>query len=172
MSTVLKTGRMPSACRTSRTTSAFRPRISPICRSEKPCRLAWRSSSGSSLSASAISAAISSIRKSWSTNHGSIFVDSNTSSWVAPARMACMTVLIRPSVGTWAFVSSSSLSPGSPTQVNCEPFFSSERSALFSASGKLRPIAIASPTDFMVVVSVASAEGNFSNANRGTFTTT
>ncbi len=37
---------------------------------------------------------------------------------------------------------------------------------------KLRPIAIASPTDFMWVVSVGSAPGNFSNANRGTFTTT
>ena len=37
---------------------------------------------------------------------------------------------------------------------------------------KLRPIDIASPTDFIVVVSVASAPGNFSNANRGAFTTT
>ena len=49
---------------------------------------------------------------------------------------------------------------------------SSERSAFCSASVKLRPIAIASPTDFMCVVSVGSAAGNFSNANRGTFTTT
>ena len=49
---------------------------------------------------------------------------------------------------------------------------SSERSALFRASGKLRPKAIASPTDFMWVVSVSSAVGNFSNANRGTLTTT
>jgi hypothetical protein len=36
----------------------------------------------------------------------------------------------------------------------------------------VRPIAIASPTDFMVVVSVASAAGNFSKLKRGTFTTT
>ena len=49
---------------------------------------------------------------------------------------------------------------------------SSERSAFCSASVKLRPIAIASPTDFMCVVSVGSAPGNFSNANRGTLTTT
>ena len=49
---------------------------------------------------------------------------------------------------------------------------SSERRALFSASGKLRPIAIASPTLFMCVVSTGSAPGNFSNANRGTLTTT
>ena len=33
-------------------------------------------------------------------------------------------------------------------------------------------MAIASPTDFMVVVRRVSAAGNFSNANRGTFTTT
>ena len=37
---------------------------------------------------------------------------------------------------------------------------------------KLRPRAIASPTLFMVVVRVGSAAGNFSNAKRGTFTTT
>ena len=49
---------------------------------------------------------------------------------------------------------------------------STERSAFCSASVKLRPIAIASPTLFIVVVSVGSAAGNFSNANRGTFTTT
>ncbi len=83
-----------------------------------------------------------------------------------------MTVLIRPSVGTAALASSSALSPTSETKSNCEPFFSSERRALFSASGKLRPSAMASPTDFMVVVSVASADGNFSKAKRGTLTTT
>ena len=33
-------------------------------------------------------------------------------------------------------------------------------------------MAIASPTLFMCVVSVVSAPGNFSNANRGTLTTT
>ena len=47
-----------------------------------------------------------------------------------------------------------------------------ERIALFSASEKLRPSDIASPTDFIVVVSSGSAPGNFSNANRGIFTTT
>lgn len=112
------------------------------------------------------------MRKSWSTNQGSIFVNSKTSSWVAPARMACMTVLMRPSVGRTAVRSSSSLSPGSPTKVNCEPFFSRERRAFWSASVKLRPMAMASPTDFMVVVRVASASGNFSKAKRGALTTT
>ncbi len=52
------------------------------------------------------------------------------------------------------------------------PFFSRERSAFWRASVKLRPMAIASPTDFMVVVRVESADGNFSKAKRGTLTTT
>ncbi len=112
------------------------------------------------------------MRKSWSTNQGSIFVYSKTSSWVAPARMACMTVLIRPSVGRTASSRSSILSPGSPTKVNWLPFFSRERSAFWKASVKLRPMAMASPTDFMVVVRVESADGNFSKAKRGALTTT
>ncbi len=37
---------------------------------------------------------------------------------------------------------------------------------------KVRPIAIDSPTDFIMVVSPALAAGNFSNAKRGHFTTT
>ena len=49
---------------------------------------------------------------------------------------------------------------------------SSERSAFCNNSWKVRPIAIASPTDFIEVVSVASAPGNFSKANRGIFVTT
>jgi hypothetical protein len=46
-----------------------------------------------------------------------------------------------------------------------------DRRAFCNASGKLRPIAIASPTLFIVVVNVVSAPGNFSKANLGTFTT-
>ena len=57
-------------------------------------------------------------------------------------------------------------------QWNDEPARSVERSAFCSASVKLRPIDIASPTLFIVVVSVGSAAGNFSNTNRGTLTTT
>ena len=37
---------------------------------------------------------------------------------------------------------------------------------------KVRPMAIASPTDFIAEVSVASASGNFSNVKRGIFVTT
>ena len=47
-----------------------------------------------------------------------------------------------------------------------------ERMAFCSASVKERPIAMASPTDFMVVVSAGSAPRNFSKAKRGTLTTT
>ncbi len=62
--------------------------------------------------------------------------------------------------------------PGGAAQLNGAPGCSSERSAFCSASAKQRPMAIASPTDFMCVVSAGSAPGNFSNAKRGTFTTT
>ncbi len=69
-------------------------------------------------------------------------------------------------------VASSSPVGASPSQWNVTPPLSMERRALPSASVKLRPSAMASPTDFMVVVRVSSAAGNFSNANRGTLTTT
>ena len=49
---------------------------------------------------------------------------------------------------------------------------SSERSAFCRLSWKVRPIAIASPTDFIEVVSTGSAPGNFSKAKRGTLVTT
>jgi len=49
---------------------------------------------------------------------------------------------------------------------------SSERIRLASASLKVRPIDMTSPTDFICVVKVASAPGNFSKAKRGTLTTT
>ena len=47
-----------------------------------------------------------------------------------------------------------------------------ERRAFCSDSAKLRPMAIASPTDFMEVVSTGSAPGNFSKVKRGTLVTT
>ena len=91
---------------------------------------------------------------------------------VAPARIASCTTVSRPSCGTAQRAISSALSPGGRRQRSGAAGFSSERSAFCSASGKLRPIAMASPTDFMCVVSTGSAPGNFSNANLGTLTTT
>ncbi len=49
---------------------------------------------------------------------------------------------------------------------------SRERIAFAKDSRNVLPIAIASPTDFMWVVSRPSLPGNFSNANRGIFVTT
>ncbi len=49
---------------------------------------------------------------------------------------------------------------------------SSDRHALPRASRNVRPIAITSPTDRIVDESTGSDSGNFSNAKRGTFTTT
>jgi len=49
---------------------------------------------------------------------------------------------------------------------------SSERIALPSASRNVRPIDIASPTDFIAVVRIGSAPLNFSNVKRGIFVTT
>jgi|LULL01.1.fsa_nt_gb hypothetical protein len=150
------------------------PRIRPSCASEKPCRFARRSSAGDSSGASISSVATSLMRASWSTNHGSMLVAAKISSGVAPARIASMTFFRRPSCGR--LISSSRLALSSSThsllQSNSAPGRSSERSAFCSASVKLRPMAIASPTDFMCVVRVESAAGNFSNANRGTLTTT
>ncbi len=48
---------------------------------------------------------------------------------------------------------------------------SSERRAFCRLSGKVRPMAMASPTDFIEVVSRLSAPGNFSKAKRGIFVT-
>ncbi|MNT82895.1 hypothetical protein D3C72_2226890 [compost metagenome] len=49
---------------------------------------------------------------------------------------------------------------------------SSERSAFCSDSWKVRPMAMASPTDFIAVVRRLSAPGNFSKAKRGILVTT
>jgi hypothetical protein len=111
----------------------------------------------------------------WSTNHGSMPpLAAQTSATLAPSRSASSTVYIRPSCGVRSAASADSrVAPAGSGRVQ-KPArgVSIERSALFSASVKLRPSDIASPTDFIVVVSSGSAPGNFSNANRGTFTTT
>ena len=99
-------------------------------------------------------------------------VAATTSATVAPARIAWCTVVSLPSCAVAQRASRAALSPGGAVQLNGAAGCSSERSAFCSASAKLRPMAIASPTDFMCVVSAGSAPGNFSNANLGTLTTT
>ncbi len=102
-------------------------------------------------------------------------VASCSASMPAPPRIACCTCTRRDSVGVRiATISASRAAPdgAGPFQWKLASRFSNERNAFCSASVKQRPIAIASPTLFIVVVSVGSAEVNFSNANRGALTTT
>ena len=106
------------------------------------------------------SAATSLISSSWSTNHGSIAVASKISSGVAPARIASITLLEPAVVRAPDLLEQRVLVELDPLLAPVEDArsgSSSERSAFCSASVKLRPIAIASPTDFMCVVSVGSA---------------
>ena len=89
------------------------------------------------------------------------------SSTGCPRRNASSTWSKRSAPATWSASSSASVPAG---ECGCESS-SRDLSALANACLNVRPIAIASPTDFMWVVSPASAPGNFSNANRGHFTT-
>ena len=101
-------------------------------------------------------------------------------SWISstpmPKRIACATLSRRSGVG-WPIAARSTLWsspwPSPSISISSSPSrpVSSERSAFCSDSGKVRPIAIASPTDFIAVVSVGSAPGNFSNAKRGILVT-
>ena len=63
-------------------------------------------------------------------------------------------------------------SPGVGPSTQPGRSISSPRSPFWNASLNVRPIAMASPTDFIWVVSVGSAVGNFSKAKRGILTTT
>ena len=65
-------------------------------------------------------------------------------------------------------------SPVSSIAISLKPVrpVSIERSAFWTLSWKFRPMAIASPTDFIAVVSTGSAPGNFSKVKRGIFVTT
>ncbi len=61
-------------------------------------------------------------------------------------------------------LSRSGVSPGYPV--------SSDRRHFCSDSGNVRPIAMASPTDCIIVLSTGDAPGSFSNAQRGILVTT
>ncbi len=67
---------------------------------------------------------------------------------------------------------SPSAAPGSAISSRPVRPVSIERSAFCRASAKVRPIAMASPTDFIEVVSVGSAPLNFSKVKRGILVTT
>ena len=111
----------------------------------------------------------------WYRNQGSIPVASWISSTVTPASSARRIWKTRSGVGvrraTFKSAGASLDTRSSPLTHPARPV-SSARSPFWKASLNVRPIAIASPTDFICVVRRKSARGNFSKANRGTFTTT
>ena len=96
-----------------------------------------------------------------------------TWSTVQPRRSASPRWYTRSAVGR--VMSSSMSASGAKAPLPSAPRparpFSRERSALPSASSKVRPIAMISPTAFMRVDSVSSVPWNFSKAKRGTLTT-
>ena len=93
---------------------------------------------------------------------------SDTASTECPAARARSTSSRRASVG----VARSARSNHPGAEPSSSSGFSRLRKALPRASAKVRPMAMTSPTDFMVVDSERSAEGNFSKAHRGIFTAT
>ena len=124
-----------------------------------------------------ISASVSTMPRISARNHGSILQAAWICSSERPSRIACATCSSRsgdgvPSAARIALRSSPWPSPSISTSSRPVRPVSSERSAFCRLSWKVRPIAIASPTDFIEVVSVCSAPGNFSNAKRGIFVTT
>ena len=96
------------------------------------------------------------------------------SSKETPARIACAAISSRSGRGcdSAARKASRPPSPGGSTGSRPDSPVSVERSPFCSASAKLRPIAMASPTDFMAVESRAGVPGNFSKVKRGILTTT
>ena len=149
----MKTGCTPSSPRSSATTAGRRPRIDAICWSDRPCLLAAITTSAVSVGAAPTCLATSRITSSWSRNQGSIPVASWSSSTVAPARSASITSWSLPSKGRLTRCRRSSTSPSiGATKSKAARGSSSERNAFPRASVKLRPIPIASPTDFICVV--------------------
>src|SRR5580692_4484294 len=158
VSTAWYTGRTPSPQRISRITVSVVPRNSASCASEKPFCLAVRRVSASRACACLTCSATWFMCWICSMNQGSMPVVVATSSGLAPARSARWMVARRPSCGVPQSRSRPAASAGvSSFQPNGPWLLSSDRSAFCSASGKLRPMAIASPTLFMCVVSVGSA---------------
>ena len=92
----------------------------------------------------------------------------------SPARMACAAISSRSGRGCDSAARNASRppSPGGSTGSSPDSPVSMERRPFCSASANDRPMAIASPTDFMAVDSRAGVPGNFSKVNRGIFTTT
>ncbi len=183
----LKAGISLSSSRFSRTAESLTPRMSPSSSSPKPARFSVRSRSCDMSRRPIISAVrrSSTISVNCCRNHGSILVSSCSCSMVQPLSSARNRAHMRRSVGITSLRRSSGvlfllLVFGLRAFVvrsgrrNSRPSLpsSSERTPFRNASLKVRPIDIASPTDFICVVKVRSACGNFSKFQRGILTTT
>ena len=99
-------------------------------------------------------------------NQGSILHEAKTSSSEKPSRIACATISSRSGVGVPSAARITFLSspwPSPSIAISSRPVrpVSSERSAFCSYSWNVRPIAIASPTDFIEVVSTVVGAGEF-----------
>ena len=111
-------------------------------------------------------------RAIWSRNHGSMPERRGDLATGTPARSAARR---RRSArrSAWRRRVAVGVGPsGSGMVQNPPPWSPSSAAPCPAPRGTSGPSAIASPTLFIVVVSSGSAPGNFSNANRGTFTTT
>ena len=151
-----------------------------MCLSAKPMRLAARRVSARSVLRSAYSRASTvSNSTSWrrfSRNQMSIPVRSEISCGVMPVVSACQIFRMRSGVPERR----SSMSVGRLMRVMAalsrawkpDQPFSSERRVLLRASLNVRPMPMASPTDFICEVSRWSLPGNFSKSQRGILTTT
>ena len=141
--------------------------------SERPKDLARRSSgrgteARSQQASSASSSTISAISRR---NQGSMCETSETSSGVHPWRSAAKTANRRSQLGVERRRRSRTGSDIRRSRDAGLPSSSSAESPFISASLKVAPIAITSPTDFIEVPRVGGASGNFSKAQRGIFTT-
>jgi hypothetical protein len=131
---------------------------------------ARRRTAGSVRAARRISGSNATISRMFSRNHGSILVRASISAVPRPARYASPMAKIRSGFGTRRRALRSSSDSGRSSE-SPKRSCSSERTAFWSASLNVRPMAMTSPTDFICVVRVRSASGNFSKAQRGNFTT-
>ena len=176
VSTRLKLGSPPAAWRALRTAAGVSPTISAIWTSLKPIRLISSQSRPSSAARGTPSShfCTSTIRPMWARNHGSMLVSAKTSSSLMPWSRACQTASIRSGLGVRREYRRSSIEGVAAPRgaLNPDRPVSSDRRAFWKLSVKVRPIAMASPTLFIWVVSTGLVPGNFSNANRGIFVTT
>ena len=104
-------------------------------------------------------------------------VTSWSRSTVTPRRSAASTRKIRSGVGTALRGTSSSVSSPSSgarsgSQLSAARPGLQRPEAFCSDSGNVRPIAMTSPTDCIIVPSTGDAPGSFSNAQRGILVTT